>query len=114
MSWLDFIFRPKKTARSADAARERLQVIFAHEKAKQSNPDYLPQMQREIMEVIAKYVKIDPDLVKVEFEQQAERSILELNVTLPEDAEEIAEKPKAKTANKTTTTKKKTAKPSTA
>ena len=91
MSWLDFLFKPKKPA-SASMAKERLQVIFAHEKARANSPEYLPKMQREIMEVIAKYVDVDPDQVKVEFEQAGERSILELNVTLPEQEKKSGQK----------------------
>lgn len=97
MSWLDFLFKPKKPA-SASVAKERLQVIFAHEKAKATSPEYLPKMQKEIMEVIAKYVDVDPDQVKVEFEQAGERSILELNVTLP-DKESKPKTSKAKSSS---------------
>ncbi|BAK11531.1 cell division topological specificity factor MinE [Pantoea ananatis AJ13355] len=50
-----------------------------------SEPHYLPQLKRDILEVICKYVKIDPDMVTVQLDQKGDDiSILELNVTLPE------------------------------
>ncbi|ADD77298.1 MinE [Pantoea ananatis LMG 20103] len=50
-----------------------------------SEPHYLPQLKRDILEVIFKYVKIDPDMVTVQLDQKGDDiSILELNVTLPE------------------------------
>ena len=50
-----------------------------------SEPHYLPQLKRDIPEVICKYVKIDPEMVTVQLDQRGDDiSILELNVTLPE------------------------------
>ena len=104
MKWLTSLFAPKTQDQSANVAKERLQVIFAHERARANSPDYLPKMQKEITEVICKYVKIDSDQVAVEFEQKGDRSVLELNITLPEEVEKTASKSKqtkAKTAKKT-------------
>lgn len=81
------IFRNNKQT-SANIAKERLQIIVAHERAKRSGPDYLPKLQQELIDVIAKYVKIDKDKVQVSLENAGECSVLELNVTLPE--EEVA------------------------
>lgn len=67
---------------SAKTAKERLQIIVAHER-KSTSPDFLPMLQKELIDVIAKYVKIDKDQVKVELESSGDCSILELNVTLP-------------------------------
>ena len=74
---------PEKTA-SASTAKERLQIIVAHERNKRSQPDYIEDMQREIVEVIRKYVAIDNDQVTVNLDNSDRCSILELNVTLPE------------------------------
>ena len=84
MRWLN-LFRKQKT--SANMAKERLQIILAHERGKKDRPDYLPLLQNEIMQVIAKYVNVDQDQVNVHFDQKGECSILELNITLPEEAE---------------------------
>jgi len=75
----------RKENNSAKLAKERLQIIVSHERAdRNSDPDYLPLLQKELLEVIAKYVKVDKDQIKVELERDSKRSILELNVTLPE------------------------------
>ena len=65
-------------------AKERLQIIVAHERRKRTEPDYLPMMQQEIIQVIRKYVSIADDQVSVQLESSDDCSVLELNVTLPE------------------------------
>ncbi|HSW93119.1 MAG TPA: cell division topological specificity factor MinE [Gammaproteobacteria bacterium] len=73
--------RPKK---SAKVAKERLQIIIAHERiTTREKPDFLSAMQRDLIDVIAKYVDINREDVKIELERQDGCSILELNVTLP-------------------------------
>ncbi|KEA62613.1 Cell division topological specificity factor MinE [Marinobacterium lacunae] len=74
-------FRTKKQS-SASVAKERLQVLVAYERNQRNQPDYLPQMQQEILAVIAKYVDVSVEDVQVNLDEDC--SILELNVTLPE------------------------------
>ncbi|EAS43867.1 cell division topological specificity factor MinE [Photobacterium profundum] len=85
MALLEF-FRPKK-ATTASVAKERLQIIVAERRsAGQGAPSYLPQLKLDLLEVIRKYVHINPDQVSVNLDQKDEDlSVLELNVTLPED-----------------------------
>lgn len=86
MALLDFFLSRKKS--TANIAKERLQIIVAERRRGDSEPHYLPQLKRDILEVICKYVKIDPDMVTVQLDQKGEDiSILELNVTLPEAEE---------------------------
>jgi len=92
MRWLN-LFRKQKT--SANLAKERLQIILAHERGKKDRPDYLPLLQKEIMQVIAKYVNVDQEQVNVHFDQKGECSILELNITLPEESENATKKKQA-------------------
>ena len=85
MSILDY-FRPKKK-KTAPIAKERLQIIIAHQGNKDSGcgMDYLPQLQEDILKVISKYVEIDPDDIKVQLDTNDEDCpILELNVALPD------------------------------
>ena len=82
MRFLDY-FRSKKTS-SASVAKERLQIIVAHERGRRDQPDYLPQLQQELLAVIRKYVQISDDMVQVEVDRNDNCSILELNVPLPE------------------------------
>lgn len=83
MNLFDF-FRERKPQNSASLAKERLQIIVAHERQQRGQPDYLPKLQRELLEVIRKYVPIQDDQVQVALENQGTCSILELNITLPE------------------------------
>jgi cell division topological specificity factor len=82
MSFLDYV-RSKKT-NTASVAKERLQIIVAHERGQRDMPDYLPQLQKELLDVIRKYVQISDDMVQVDVDRNESCSVLELNVTLPE------------------------------
>ena len=82
MSFLDY-FRSKKN-NTASVAKERLQIIMAHERGQRDMPDYLPQLQQELLDVIRKYVQISDDMVQVDVDRNESCSVLELNVTLPE------------------------------
>jgi cell division topological specificity factor len=85
MSIFDY-FRKKAAVSSASLAKERLQIIVAHERTKRNRnqPDYLPQMQQEIIDVIRKYISINSDQVVVNLDDSDNCSVLELNITLPE------------------------------
>jgi len=83
MSFMDF-FRAQKKPSTASLAKERLQIIVAHERGQRSQPDYLPQLHRDILDVIRKYVPIREDQVQVELDSQGTCSVLELNITLPD------------------------------
>jgi cell division topological specificity factor len=84
MNILDFFRQRKKKEPTASIAKERLQIIVAHERGQRSTPDYLPALQKELVEVIRKYVNIEQDQVHVALENQGTCSILELNITLPD------------------------------
>jgi cell division topological specificity factor len=88
MKWLKELFQPRQP--SACLAKERLQVIVAHERSQRQGPEFLQQLQQEITAVIAKYVNIGLGDVMVDFEQKGDRSVLELNITLPEQATQKA------------------------
>ncbi|WP_077528853.1 cell division topological specificity factor MinE [Vreelandella utahensis] len=83
MSFFDY-FKTKKKS-SASVAKERLQIIVAHERNTRDQPDYLPALQQELLEVIRRYVEIDDDQVQVQLDRNDSCSVLELNVTLPEE-----------------------------
>ncbi|SMC21965.1 cell division topological specificity factor [Andreprevotia lacus DSM 23236] len=82
MSILSYFFGEKK--KTASVARERLQIILAHERAGRDTPDYLPQLQRELLEVISKYVAVNPDDIKVQLDKKDDFEVLEVNIVLPE------------------------------
>ncbi len=86
MSFLSILLGEKK--KSASVARERLQIILAHERSGRNvaEPDYLPALQAELLEVICKYIKIDPKDIKLNLERQENLEVLEVKVELPDAA----------------------------
>ncbi len=83
MGLLDY-FRSPSSKGSASVAKERLQILVAHDRAQRDRPSYLPKLQREILDVIRKYVEVDMDAISVNYEQEGTREILELNIVLPD------------------------------
>lgn len=83
MSLLDY-FRSSKP-NSASLAKERLQILVAHERASRNQPSYLPELQQELLAVIRKYVNVSQDAISVHFDQDGNQETLELNIVLPED-----------------------------
>ena len=87
MSLLDFFMRPRKE-NTAKMAKERLQIIVAHERSTRGGPDYLPQLTQDLLDVIRKYVAISPDQVTVQLDKKDDLSVLELNIMLNGDQPE--------------------------
>jgi len=81
MSLLDY-FRANRQP-TASVAKERLQIIVAHERGARNRPSYLPLLEKEILEVIRKYVQVEQDDVKINLEREGNCEVLELNVVLP-------------------------------
>ena len=81
MGLLDFLHKKKNTA---ETAKNRLQIIIAQERSSRGGPDYLPLLQRELLEVIKKYVNIDVDAVKVDLVKDGQHDVLDISVALPE------------------------------
>ncbi len=82
MSWLDF-FRGKRKDESAAAAKERLQIVLAHERIGRTREDFLPKLQQELVAVVARYVAIDPSKVNVNLDRGGDMSTLEIEIELP-------------------------------
>ena len=86
MSLLSFLLGEKK--KTASVAKERLQIILAHERSSLGGrrPDYLPELQRELIAVISKYVSVNPEDIKVHLERQDDLEVLEVKIELPDGA----------------------------
>jgi cell division topological specificity factor len=84
MSLLSLLLGEKK--KTASVAKERLQIILAHERTGRSGhqPDYLPALQRDLVAVLSKYVKINPEDIKVNLERQDNLEVLEVKIELPD------------------------------
>jgi cell division topological specificity factor len=81
MKFLKLFSRPQ----SAPAARERLQVLLAHERASAGDSDLVNKLRDEILRVIAKHMKIDDDKVSVKMERGAQVSTLAVDIEIPFD-----------------------------
>ena len=83
MSFLSFLLGEKK--KTAVVAKERLQIILAHERSgRGSRADYLPQLQQELVAVISKYVSIRAEDIKVSLDRQENYEVLEVKIELPD------------------------------
>ena len=82
MGIFDFL-RARNTS-TASVARERLRIIVAQERSQRGAPDFLPLLRRELLEVIRKYVNVDPAAVQVNVEREDGQEVLEFSVALPE------------------------------
>lgn len=76
----------RTTASSAPAARERLQVLLAHERASVGDSDLVGKLRDEILAVIAKHMEIDHDKVSVRMERGSKVSTLAVDVEIPFEA----------------------------
>lgn len=87
MSIFEFLFG-KKDKKSANLARDRLQIIIAQQRtslnAESDTPDFLPTLQKELLEVLSKYVKIELEDINIAHEKRDGIDMIELNLTLPE------------------------------
>lgn len=85
MSFLSFFRSQKKT--SATVAKDRLQLILINERSTGDTPDYLPRLRKELIEVISRYVKIDPNDIQVNLDRQDAMEILEVKIEMPQGDE---------------------------
>ncbi|TFF21887.1 cell division topological specificity factor MinE [Jiella endophytica] len=76
-----FSFLNKRS--SAPTARERLQVLLAHERATVGHADLVGLLREEILAVIAKHVQLDGDKVSVTMERGEHVSTLEVDIEIP-------------------------------
>lgn len=82
MSILSFLLGEKK--KSAVVAKERLQLIITHEHSGHASFDYLPDLQRELVAVISKYVKIADEDIRIHLQRQDNLEVVEVKVEIPQ------------------------------
>lgn len=75
-----------RSSRSAPVARDRLQVLLAHERALAGRPDLVAVLQKEILAVIARHIPVDQDKVVVKFDRGSQVSTLEIDIEMPQEA----------------------------
>jgi cell division topological specificity factor len=69
--------------RTADVAKERLQLVLAHERAGRERSDFLPALQRELIAIVQKYVAARDEAIEVRMGQHGGAAVLEINIELP-------------------------------
>ena len=79
-------FRLFTRSQSAPAARERLQVLLAHERAATGDSDLVSKLRDEILRAISKHMQIDDDKVSVKMERGPQVSTLAVDIEIPFDA----------------------------
>ena len=72
---------------SAPVARERLQILLAHERGLLGQSDLLVTLREEILAVVSKHVALDPDKVMVKLDRGKSVSTLEVDIEVPNDFE---------------------------
>ena len=80
-----FDFLTQRSKNTASTAKNRLQILIQQERSLRNAPDYLPVLQRELLEVIRKYVSVDVDAVKVEMAKDGDHDVLDISVALPDE-----------------------------
>jgi len=72
---------------SAPVARERLQILLAHERGSRGQPDLLELLRAEILSVVSRHVALDPEKVMVRMDRGDLVSMLEVDIEVPNVAE---------------------------
>ncbi|GAA0811267.1 cell division topological specificity factor MinE [Colwellia sp. D2M02] len=88
MALLDYFLRKKeKQVATASKAKERLQIIVAHERNKRNKePDYLPQLTEDILQVLRKYIQVSDKSLSVNLDKKdGDLNVLELNIELHDE-----------------------------
>jgi len=80
MGLYELLFRPHR--HSAAIAKERLKIVLAHERAGSQAPDFLPRLQKELIDVVGRYVEIRDDMIRVNLGKSGETSLLEINIEI--------------------------------
>jgi cell division topological specificity factor len=84
------MFRKKS---SAPVARDRLQVLLAHERSVIGKSDLLATLQEEILAVISRHISVDREAVQIKLDRGASFSTLEIDVEVPLNAAKLGPRP---------------------
>ena len=87
MALLDYFFKKEKQVTTASKAKERLQIIVAHERnSRNKQPDYLPQLTEDILKVLRKYIKVSDESFSINLDKKdGDLNVLELNIELHDE-----------------------------
>ena len=68
---------------TAPVARERLQILLAHERSARSQPDLLGVLREEILALISRHVSFNPDKVQIKMDRGKSVSTLAVDIEIP-------------------------------
>jgi cell division topological specificity factor len=77
------LFKLFRRGGSAPVARERLQILLAHERKTAGQSDLLNILRDEILAVVAKHISLDPDMVRITMDRGEPISTLEVDIEIP-------------------------------
>ena len=80
MGFLGFLFPERRN--TAVIARDRLKIVLAHERASRDAPEFLPALQKDLLDVVGRYVEIRDEMLRVNVGRSGETSLLEINVEI--------------------------------
>src|ERR1700680_29104 len=80
MRLLDLLFPERRN--SAGIAKDRLKIVLAHEVASRDARDFLPALQKELLQVVGRYVEIRDDMLRINVGRSGDTSLLEINVEI--------------------------------
>lgn len=86
------IFSLFKGRTTAPVARDRLQILLAHERTISGGSDLVALLREEILAVIKKHVHVDSDKVMVKMDRGAAVSTLEVDIEIPTPTQQEAAK----------------------
>src|SRR6186713_523095 len=72
---------------TAPVARERLQILLAHERGLLGQSDLLVTLREEILAVVSRHIQLDPDKVTVKLDRGPAVSTLEVDIEVPNNFE---------------------------
>ena len=78
----------RASPKSATIAKDRLQILIAHERNARNSPSYLPALQAELLKVVRKFVEVDQRAISVSIDHTEDQEIIELNILLPEEGKD--------------------------
>lgn len=68
---------------SAPVARERLQILLAHERVESGQSDLIAILHKEILAVVAKHITVDRDKIQIKLDRREAVSMLEIDIEMP-------------------------------
>jgi cell division topological specificity factor len=71
---------------SAPVARERLQILLAHERSSHGQSDLLTKLRDEILAVVAQHIAVDQEQVRIKMERGDKVSTLDIDIEVPHTA----------------------------